>query len=328
MERILEIGMGFWASRTLLSAVEMGVFTTLGERRLTAQELREELGLHPRAAEDFLDALVAMDMLRRADGRYANTPDTAAYLDRRRHEYLGGFLEMAATRLYPLWSGLTEGLRTGLPQNEVKHGGEEFDELYSDPRRLREAQCARTGLTLPSARAIAELFPWHRWNSVADIGSAQGALLRTLLHRHPHLHGIGFDLPDAEPAFTEYVAPLGDRVRFRAGDLFTDALPGTDVLVFGRILHDWDLDTKRMLLAKAHRVLPQGGAIIVYETLIDDDRRSNLAGLLMSLNTLIETDGGFDYTAADLRNWLTDAGFRDPRTHRLTASESMVWAVK
>ncbi|MFI1915326.1 methyltransferase [Nocardia sp. NPDC020380] len=328
MERILGIGMGFWESRTLLSAVELGVFTTLGTRSLTCEELRDEVGLHPRAARDFFDALVAMDMLRRADGRYANTKDTGQYLDRNRDEYVGGFLEMAAARLYGFWDGLTEGLRTGQPQNEAKAGGDFFVALYQDPQRLRDFQRAMTGLSLPSAHAIAEVFPWQRWHTLADIGTAQGALLRTILDHNPHLTGIGFDLPVVEPIFAEYTAALGDRSRFHPGDFFTDELPAAAVLVFGHILHDWDLPTKRMLLDKAYRALPAGGAVLIYETLIDDDRRTNLAALLMSLNMLIETPGGFDYTAADLRNWLSEAGFRDPVTEHLTGAESMVWAVK
>lgn len=328
MERILGIGMGFWESRTLLSAVELGVFTTLGERSLTCEELRDELGLHPRAARDFFDALVAMDMLRRADGRYANTKDTGQYLDRNRDEYVGGFLEMAAARLYGFWDGLTEGLRTGQPQNEARAGGDFFVALYQDPQRLRDFQRAMTGLSLPSAHAIAEVFPWRRWHSLADIGTAQGALLRTILDHNPHLSGTGFDLPVVQPIFTEYTAALGDRARFQPGDFFTDELPAADVLVFGHILHDWDLPTKRLLLEKAYRALPAGGAVLVYETLIDDDRRTNLAALLMSLNMLIETPGGFDYTGADLREWLAEAGFRDPVTEHLTGAESMVWAVK
>ncbi|MGW4354292.1 methyltransferase [Nocardia sp. NPDC004582] len=328
MERILRIGMGFWESRTLLSAVELGVFTVLGHRQLTAEQLRSELGLHPRSARDFFDALVAMEMLRRTDDRYANTADTATYLDSTGSEYIGGFLEMAAARLYPCWGRLTAGLRTGLPQNEAREGGDFFAELYRDPERLYDFQRAMTGLTLPSAHVIAEMFPWQRWKTVADIGTAQGALLRTVLETNPHLHGIGFDLPAVEPVFTEYITPVADRSAFHGGDFRTGELPAADVLVFGHILHDWDLDTKLMLLEKAYRALPDGGAILVYESLIDDERRTNLSGLLMSLNMLIETPGGFDYTAADLRGWLADAGFHDPRTEHLAGPESMVWAVK
>lgn len=163
---------------------------------------------------------------------------------------------------------------------------------------------------------------------MADIGTAQGALLRTVLETNPHLHGTGFDLPAVEPIFTEYSAPVEDRSTFHPGDFFTDPLPEADVLVLGHILHDWDLPTKLMLLRKAHDALPDGGAILIYESLIDDDRRTNLGGLLMSLNMLIETPGGFDYTAADLRTWLTDTGFHDPVTEHLIGPESMVWALK
>lgn len=328
MERIRTIGMGFWASRTLLSAIELGVFTELGDQAHTVEELQARLGLHPRSARDFLDALVAMEMLERENGRYRNTPDTATYLDRNRDGYLGGFLEMVAARLYGFWGGLTEGLKTGQPQNEAKTGGDFFTALYQDPLRLAEFQRAMTGLSLPSARAIAEKFPWAARRTVADIGSAQGALLRTVLEHHPHLAGIGYDLPPVEPIFREFLTPLRSRIRFVPGDFLRDPLPSADVLVFGHILHDWDLPTKQLLLRKAFDALPDGGTVLVYETLIDDERRTNLAGLLMSLNMLIETPGGFDYTGADCRKWMSDIGFRDTYVESLTETEAMVCGTK
>ena len=147
---------------------------------------------------------------------------------------------------------------------------------------------------------------------------------------HPHLAGGGFDLPSVRPVFEQYVARngLSERLRFHAGDFFTDPLPAADVLVMGHILHDWDLDEKRRLLAKAYEALPAGGALIVYEALIDDERRENAFGLLMSLNMLIETPGGFDYTGADCLGWMREAGFREARVEHLTGPDSMVVGLK
>ena len=132
------------------------------------------------------------------------------------------------------------------------------------------------------------------------------------------------------PFFEEYIASfrLQDRIKFRLGDFFKDSLPAADVLVMGMILHDWNLDVKITLLKKAHDVLPRGGALIVYEHLINDERRKNANGLVMSLIMLLETQGGFDYTGADCCKWMREAGFSETRVEQLTGVESMVVGIK
>jgi hypothetical protein len=132
------------------------------------------------------------------------------------------------------------------------------------------------------------------------------------------------------PLFEEYVAAAGltDRLRFYPGDFFSDDLPSADVLIMGHILHDWNMDEKRLLLQKAHAALPDGGALIVYEAIIDDDRRENTQGLLMSLNMLIETRGGFDYTGADCQGWMREAGFGETYVQHLLGPDSMVVGIK
>jgi hypothetical protein len=239
-------------------------------------------------------------------------------------------LEMAGMRLYSHWGSLTEALRTGKLQNEAKHGGDLFGELYADPVRLGSFLRAMTGVSLGAARAIAARFPWGEYRSFVDIGAAEGALPVQVALAHPHLTGGGFDLPPVAPHFEAYVAAhgLADRVRFQAGSFFTDPLPRADVLVMGHILHDWDLETKRMLIGKAYEALPPGGALLVYEALIDDARRENAFGLLMSLNMLIETPGGFDFTGADCTGWMRAAGFRETRVEHLAGPDSMVVGVK
>jgi hypothetical protein len=329
--QIMQLGLGFWGSKTLLSAIEVGVFTDLAKAPRDASTLASRLGLHSRGALDFFDALVALGMLERNQGVYSNTPETDLFLDRAKPTYIGGILEMANARLYAFWGSLTEGLRTGRPQNETKHGSANpFDELYRDPQGLRGFLAAMTGISMPAARAIAEKFPWARYATFCDVGAAQGGLPVQVALAHEHLTGIGYDLPPVQPVFEEYVASfgLGARLRFQAGSFFTDSLPSTDVLVMGHILHDWNLEEKRMLLSKAHAALPKGGALIVYEALIDDERRSNAFGLLMSLNMLIETPGGFDYCGADCRGWMRDAGFRESRVEHLAGPDSMVVGIK
>jgi precorrin-6B methylase 2 len=332
-EKILQLGSAFWASKTLLSAIELGLFTHLAARGpMTLDEVRSALGLHERSAHDFLDALVALGMLQRSgDGRYANTPETELYLDRNKYSYVGGILEMMNARLYRYWGNLTEALRTGLPQNETRHGEPDlFAALYADPARLELFLSAMTGISLPTAKAMAASFPWKRYRSFADIGCAQGGLTVEIAQAHPHLRAYGYDLPAVRPVFERYVAGngLASRVAFQAGDFFKDALPGTDVLVMGHILHDWSLEQKKHLLRSAYAALPKDGALIVYDAMIDDERRQNAFGLLMSLNMLIETPAGFDYTGAECRAWMKEAGFKDVSIEPLQGPYSMAVAYK
>jgi SAM-dependent methyltransferase len=332
-ERILQLGSAFWASKTLLSAIELGLFTRLAEEGpQDLAELREGLRLHERGARDFLDALVALGMLQRmADGRYANTVETDMYLDRNKPSYVGGMLEMMNARLYRFWGNLTQALHTGQPQNEIRSGEPDlFTAVYAEPARLEQFLRAMTGLSLPTARAIASAFPWREHRSFADIGCAQGGLTAEIAHAHPHLAGYGFDLPAVGPVFEAYIArhQLDRRVGFKSGDFFKDPLPAVDVLVMGHILHDWSLAEKKLLLRKAHDALPRGGALIVYDAMIDDARRENAFGLLMSLNMLIETPAGFDYTGAECRDWMHEAGFREVRTEKLQGPYAMTVGLK
>lgn len=331
-DQILQLGLGFWGPKALLSAVEIGVFTVLAEKPAELAALTSRLGLHERSARDFLDTLVALGMLQRHGDLYANTAETDHFLDRNKPSYLGGWLEMANARLYPFWGSLTEALTSGQPQNESKTqpGADLFDALYQDPVRLRLFLQGMTGISLATARVVAQRFPWGDYQTFIDIGGAQGALPAQLALAHPHLKGGNFDLPAVGPIFTDYVESFGlqDRLRFYAGNFFTDPLPQADVLVMGHILHDWNLAEKRLLISKAYDTLRQGGALLIYEALIDDERRQNVFGLLMSLNMLIETRGGFDYTGTDCTGWLREAGFRDTRVEHLRGPDSMVIGIK
>lgn len=329
-DMIMQLGLGFWGSKTLLSAIELGLFTELAKGALDAETIQDRLSLHPRSVRDFLDTLVALRMLQRKGSRYANTPETDVFLDRNKASYAGGMLEMCNARLYKFWGSLTEGLRTGMPQNEVKQGGNFFAALYADPVRLEGFLKAMTGLSSGAARAIAKRFPWKRYQTFVDVGCAQGGVPVQVALAHPHLTGGGMDLPVVQPIFEAYVREQGleKRLRFHAGDFFSDSLPQADVIIMGHILHDWNLEEKRMLLKKAYDALPKGGALIIHEALIDDDRKANALGLLMSLNMLIETPGGFDYTGADCRGWMKDTGFRKSYVEPLAGPDSMVVGVK
>lgn len=328
--KIMQLGVGFWGSKALLSAIELGLFTVLARGPRDAETLRLQLGLHPRSARDFFDALVALGMLRRTGTRYANTPETALFLDRNKSSYVGGILEMANARLYRFWGSLTEGLRTGQAQNEAKTGEDFFGTLYADPQRLEGFLKAMTGLSIGSARAIAQKFPWKHYRTFVDVGCAQGGVAVEIALAQRHLTGMGMDLPVVQPVFEAYAKTRGvdSRLRFVAGDFFKEPLPPADVIIMGHILHDWNLDDKMMLLRKAHAALPPKGALIVHEALIDDARKKNAFGLLMSLNMLIETHGGFDFTGADCRKWMQEAGFSRSRVEPLSGPDGMVIGFK
>ena len=314
---IMQVGMGFWPAKTLLSAVELGLFTTLGAGALTGPQVAERLGLRSRAVYDFLDGLLAVGLLER-DGMgegalYRNTPETALFLDRNSPAYVGGILEMANARLYGFWGGLTDALQTGSPQNEIKRTGRPmFEELYSDPARLEQFMDAMAGISMGNFRALADSFDFSGYQTVCDVGGATGQLSMTLAERYPHLQCISCDLPVVEPIAARAIerAGLSDRVKTASRDFFAEPLPSADVITMGLILHDWNLERKLQLIRAAFEALPVGGAFIVIENLIDDERRENVFGLMMSLNMLIEFGDAFDYTGADFRGWCTDAGFR------------------
>ncbi len=331
----MQVGMGFFASKTLLSAVELQLFTQLGDGALSGPEIGQRLGLHPRAINDFLDALVALGFLDRdgdgPGGRYANTAETATFLDKNNPAYIGGILEMANARLYPFWGDLTEALQTGMPQNEVKRTGTSmFEELYSDPARLEQFMGAMAGISAGNFHALAEKFDFSKYETVCDVGGATGQLSTILAARHPHLRCTSYDLPPVAPIAERAIAAAGlsDRVSVASGDFFADPLPQADVITMGLILHDWNLERKMHLIRSAYNALPDGGAFIVVEHLIDDARRENSFGLLVSLNMLIEFGDGFDYTGADFAGWCTEVGFRAVEVVPLTGPASAGIAFK
>lgn len=331
-EHILQTGLAFWASKSLLSAVEMGVFTELAKGPEQYDRLAGRLGLHPRSSRDFLDTLVALGFLVRTGDTYSNTPETDLFLDRSKPSYVGGILEMANARLFGFWNHLTEALRTGLQQNEARAGANAptFEALYADPARLKGFLAAMSGISHGANMAIARKFDWSKYKTFADMGAAQGDLATQIALANPHLNGIGFDLPEVGPIFEEYVAEnkVNDRVQFQPGSFFTEPMPKADVITMGHILHDWNLEEKKMLVKKAFDALPSGGALVVYDAIIDDDRSKNAFGLMMSLNMLIETEGGFDYTGADCQGWMKQAGFRETYVEHLVGPDSMVVGFK
>ena len=333
--RIMEVGFGFWSSKVLLTAVELGLFTVLGGRAMTADELGDAVGLHPRGRHDFLDCLLSMGFLQRegrgASGRYSNTAETARFLDRSQPGYVGGMLEMLNARLFGYWNDLGTALKTGQPQNEVRHSQAPlFDTLYADPERLEQFMSAMRGISAGNFAALADKFDFSRFHTLCDIGGATGLLATLVAERHSHMTCQSFDLPQVAPIARRWIgrSPAAARVSAVSGDFLHDSLPRADVITMGMILHDWNLDKKKHLIRLAYEALPSGGAFIAVEHLIDDARRENTFGLLMSLNMLIEFGDAFDFTGADFWEWCREAGFRSYEVLHLAGSCSAAIAYK
>ncbi len=332
---ILQTAFGFWSSKVLLTAVEFGLFTKLGNRRLTGTELGAELELHPRAISDFFDALVAMKFLdREGDGpssKYFNTPAGELYLNSESPRYVGGILVMLNARLFKYWHELPEALRTGKPQNEAKHGQKGvFEELYAELPKLEQFLGAMTGLSRINFEAFAEKFDFSNFKTLCDVGGATGLLSIEAAKRHPHLQCVSFDLPPVAPIAQKHIAAAGlsGRISTAAGDFFKDPLPKADLITMGMILHDWNLEKKMHLIRAAYESLPPGGALVAIEALIDDARRENVFGLLMSLNMLIEFGDAFDYSGADFFKWCKEAGFKRFEIMHLAGPSSAAIAYK
>jgi hypothetical protein len=332
---ILQTAFGFWHSKVLLTAVEFGVFTKLGSRRLTGAELGAELQLHPRGIADFFDALVAMKFLgREGDGpqaKYFDTPEASLFLDEASPRYIGGILVMLNVRLFKFWNDLPEALRTGKPQNEVKHGQKGiFEELYADLPKLEQFIGAMAGLSRINFEAFADKFDFSKFQTLCDVGGATGLLSIEVAKKHSHLKCISFDLPPVEPIANKHIAAAGleNRIGTASGDFFKDPLPKADVITMGMILHDWNLEKKMRLIRSAYDALPSGGALVAIEALIDDARRENVLGLLMSLNMLIEFGDAFDYSGADFRKWCSEVGFKHFEVIHLAGPSSAAVAYK
>lgn len=332
-ENIMKIGTGFFASKVLLTAVHFELFTKLAEKgSMTAYQIKEMLGLHcsDRNAYDFLDTLTGLGFLDRTGlletASYANSLSTDTFLDKKKHSYIGGILEMLDHRLYGFWGNLEEGLRTGQPQNEAKDGENIFDQLYSSPERLNEFVNAMSGVQMGNFKAFAQNFDFSKYNTLIDAGGSSGLLSIMVAKHQPHMSCVSFDLPPVQPIANKAIEKfqLSDKVKTVSGDFFKDPIPNADIVVMANILHDWGEENKITLMKKAYEALPEGGAFVAIENVIDDNRKENVSGLLMSLNMLIETGHGFDYTFTDFNKWAKIAGFSSTSKLSLVSSSAAI----
>lgn len=335
LSHIMRIASGFGVSKALLSAVGLGLYTRLADQPMMLKEIMAAFDLQERPAMDFLDLLVSVDLLARdgdgPDARYSNTPATARYLVRNMPEYIGGIIEIWENRNYRFWADITEGLHTGEPQNEMKHVGTSFFEaMYADPARLEAFMNAMNGSSICNFQALARAFPFDRYESMTDVGGADALLCREVAAVHPKINCTTFDLPAVSQIAARKIAAAGlsDRIATVSGNFFADPLPSAQVITMGMILHDWNLEKKKLLVRKAFEALPDDGVFIAIEAFIDDARRTNTFGLFMSLTMLIEFGDAFDFTVAEFRDWCREAGFARFETLPLDGRSSAAIAYK
>ncbi len=333
-DNILKTGLGFWPSKILLSAVKLDLFTLLDENDLSISEIQQTLHFHGRALADYLDSLVALGFLERfqdsGSERYRNSADSQAFLIKGKPGYLGGFLKMANERLYSFWGHLEEALISGEPQNESKNGeGEFFSELYASEETLREFSDAMGTLQSENFRVFSKEFDFKPHHRVLDLGGCGAYLSIQLASDYPHLSCTSFDLEALENIARENVKEAGlcEQVCIQNGDFFRDDLPASDVVIMGNILHDWSEEERKFLIRKVYDLLPKGGALVVIEDIIDA-KRKNLFALMMSLNMLIETAEGSNFTYAEFEQWSKEAEFVNIEIMPLGHSSSAVCAFK
>ncbi|HTQ66385.1 MAG TPA: methyltransferase [Puia sp.] len=336
--RIMQIGMGFWASKALLAAVKFKIFTLLSGTSMSGVQIKEKLQLQTtdRHVYDWLDSLVSLGFLQRdgvgTNGLYCNAIETDLFLDKNKPSYIGGILEMSNSRLYPFWANLEEGLLTGLRQNESKSGSnmDFFEELYKSEEKLREFVDAMSGIQMGNFIALAHQFNFSNYETHTDIGGADGFLSIQIALNHPAIHCTTFDLPPVEPLAKAKIRQfnLEKRIQVVSGNFLNAPFPAAEVITMGNILHGMDEKTKTEIVKKAYNVLPQGGVFIAIENIIDNDRRQNTFGMLMSLNMLIENGDAFDYTFNDFEGWAKLAGFKDTELLHLAGPTSAAIAYK
>ncbi|WP_238014775.1 methyltransferase [Dactylosporangium sp. AC04546] len=332
-ERFHQVLLAYCGSKTLMSAVEVDLFSVLAELgAATEEQLRRRLNLHPRFARHFLEALVALELLARDGEQYRNTPLSEVFLDRNKPSYVGGFAEMTSETFYPAWGRLTKALHTG--QAQAPQPPDDDVHLFRldstrEPERVRRFMTAMDSHSTRMGEALAELIDWRRYRTFADLGGARGNLASVIAKAHSHLTGVCFDRRQSQPFFDEHIERLGlaERITFQAGDFFSSPLPEADVLVYGHVLHDWGPDNRRQLLARAHDALRPGGALVVYDRMIDGTP-TDLNRLFFSLTFMLASAGGSEYSVDECRAWLREAGFTSIEHHAVLDDHTVVVAYR
>ncbi len=322
---IKRLGNAFCHAKLLLAAGELGLFADLAENGpATQSQIQARLRLQPRGCRDFLNALVLLGLLVRDGEQYRNSAVTAEHLIPGSATYIGGFLQRSNRVLYPAWGNLSEALRTGRPQVATAGSGS-FERMLGDPGQLAQYLGMMDSVSGLLAPRLAEAFDWQNHAEIVDVGGARGNLAARLVRAHPHLSAWVFDLPVMEAPLRQHVASLAPPgpIRFRGGDFFADPLPEGDVLILGHVLHNWSPEERQFLVKKAFAATRPGGALLIYDAMLEENP-ADLARVLVSINMLLVTPGGSEYTVRECTQWLADAGFADVSDRPLGSADTLV----
>jgi acetylserotonin O-methyltransferase len=328
---VLDLIEAFRRSKAMFAAVSLGVFDTLDADPRSAEHLARDLHLNPDALERLLDACVGLQLLAKEGEQYANTPVAATYLCRSSPRRLTGYIQYSNAFLWKLWANLEEAVREGTNRWRQAFGweGPIFDSFFRSEDAKREFLIGMHGFGLLSSPEVAAAFDLSPFHHLVDLGGATGHLAITACQRYPGLRAVVFDLPVVLPLAREIIAasPVADRIEVAAGDFFTDPLPDGDLFTLGRILHDWSEEKIHTLLRKIHQCLPAGGALLIAEKLLAEDKTGPNGALFQSLNMLVCTEGK-ERTLSAYESLLKQAGFAEVQGRRTQAPLDAVLATK
>jgi len=332
-QHIQEMLTGFWVSKTLFTGVELGVFDELAKGPASAEVLAYRLRLHPGALERLMNALVALELITKAGGRYSNTEETGLYLVKGQDSYLGAQVEHLSQLHWRLWQLLPGAVKENSPRvREVFGPGfDMMESVYAEPQRLRGFVQGMHNLTVADAQEIVDAFDFSPFHSLLDVGGTSGALVIAALKKHPHLRGIVFEQPAVCAIADDYLRQYGvdDRAKTHPGDFFQrGSLPlEADIVALGWILHDWPEEQCKIILKHCFEALQPGGTILVCEKLLDESGTGPLLTTLMDLHALVST-GGQERSASVYQAWLGEAGFTDVDVRLLQGNRDLVIAHK
>jgi acetylserotonin N-methyltransferase len=328
---VLDLLEAFRRSKTMFAAVSLGVFDALADGPQPLANLAAKLDANADALERLLDACVGLQLLARNNGIYENTPAAATYLTSASPRRLTGYINYSNGIMWKMWGNLEDAVREGTHRWEQTYGwsGPIFSHFFKTEEAKREFLLGMHGFGLISSPHVVGAFDLARFTRLVDLGGATGHLAIAACLRYPHLRAVVFDLADAVPLAREMVdaSTCSNRIEVIAGDFFKDPLPEGDVYALGRILHDWSEDKILQLLQRIFEHLPSGGAVLIAEKLLLEDKSGPRWAQMQSLNMLTCTEGK-ERTLGEYEELLKRVGFDSVTGCRTTSPLDAVLAVK
>jgi SAM-dependent methyltransferase len=303
--KLLGMSGAYWATCTLHAAVKLEIFTIIGERLITADELAQQLAGDLRATAMLLDALCAMQLLTKSGSSYRNSESARKLLVKNSPDYVGHMI-MHHHHLVESWMRLDEAVLSGaavqplIPRDESERRESFLMGMYT--------------IAMGTAPGLVPTLDLAGRTRLLDLGGGPGTWAIHFCEHNPGLTATVFDLPTTRPFAEKTIAQhgLSERIAFQAGDFHSQKIEGGyDVVWMSQILHgECPADCKK-IVAKAARVLPPGGMLIIHEFILDDDRAAPLFPALFSLNMLAVTQAGQSYSEGELKRMMEKAGLVD-----------------